>query len=429
MPFLPEEIIREILRRLPVKALLRFRSVSRSWRSLIDSKQFIQHHLHHSLRSNSNITLLVDSSRFCYVDLDSFKQLQVGDTPIEPYSVIGSCHGLVLLVPKSGDIVLWNPAIRKLRKLAPQPPIPDRFFRFEYAQTIFALGYDSNHDDYKVVRVSQAATDGDGDSFSTEASIYSLTANSWKKAKDFPYLLPIHTSRWGVYLNGALHTVAKPRGKPKVMIMAFDLGKEEHYELPLPETRGLNRGSASVEVMGGCLAAVVPGKKKSTEIWLMKEYGVKQSWMKLLRFDPPIAQPCRDLRPLVYSKSGAEVLLNYEGMCLNWYNLRKKTVTIARISGVSASFGTTAAEPFFDTEVAVASLVWPCGNEPQKHKFDFGKDPRKESQKINKKRSSSVLILRLIVISSDLVFPCTDLLLTVMFYRDDFLSSGFKLRL
>ncbi|KAL1537263.1 F-box protein CPR1-like isoform X2 [Salvia divinorum] len=393
MPFLPEEIIREILLRLPPKALLRFRSVSRSWRSLIDTKQFIQLHLHHSLRSNTNLTLLVDSPRFYYVDLDSFKQLQVGDARIESFSVTGSCDGLVLLIPTSGDIFLWNPAIRKQLKLAAQPPIPDRFFRFEYAQAIFALGYDSKHDDYKVVRVNQAAADRDGNTFTTETTIYSLKANSWKKAKDFPYLLPRDTSRWGIYLNGALHTVAKHGGKPAMVIMAFDLGKEEHRELPLPEySGGAIRGFESVEVLGGCLAAVVPGKKCSTEIWLMKEYGVKQSWMKLLRFEPP---PRGDLRPLAYSKSGGEVLLNDDGMCLSWYDLKKKTITIARVRGLSASFEAKAHEPFFDTEVVVGSLVWPCAKGTEKRNGS-----RKDAKEMKMKKK-----------------------------RDDFLSHGFKLRL
>lgn len=392
MSRLPEEVIGEVLRRLPVKPLLRFRCVSKSWRSLIDSKQFSRLHLHHSLRSNSNRAILVDSSKLYYIDLDSFKRLEIDvASSIEPYSVIASCDGLVLLVPKSENIALWNPLTRKMSKLAEQPPLPDRFLFYEFVQAIFALGYDSKHDDYKVVRVVQAAHDRDNGRFSSETVIYSLKSNSWKKAADFPYLLPRHTSRWGVYLNGALHTVIKNGSKPE-MILAFDLGKEEHYELPMPKCCGGGRdgGFASAEVLGGFLAAVVPGKKKSSEIWLMKEYGVKKSWMKLLQFDPPISERCGDLRPLAFSKSGDEVLLSYDGMCLNWYNLRKKSVAIACVSGLTASFNTTAKEPVFDAEFCVGSLVSPFP--PSKHKVEAEKhkdDPqvKKGKKQINKKRS------------------------------------------
>lgn len=388
MSRLPEEVTGEVLRRLPVKPLLRFRCVSKSWRSLIDSKQFIRLHLHHSLRSNSNRAILVDSSKLYYIDLDSFKRVEIDVASIEPYSVVASCDGLVLLAPKPGNISLWNPLTRKMSKLAEQPPLPDHFYLYEYVQAIFAFGYDSKHDDYKVVRVVQAADDKDNGRFSSKAAIYSLKSDSWKKAADFPYLLPRHTSRWGVYLNGALHTVVKNGSKTEV-IMAFDLGKEEHYELPMPPYGGGGRdgGFAYVEVIGGFLAAVVPGKKKSSEIWLMKEYGVKKSWMKLLRFDPPISGRCGDLRPLAFSRSGEEVLLSYDGICLNWYNLRKKSVTIACVSGLSASFNTTANEPVFDAEFCIGSLVSPFT--PSKVDDEKRKDSqvKKGKKQINKKRS------------------------------------------
>ena len=41
---LPEDVIVDILARLPVKSLKRFRCVSLSWRSLIHSPQFISSH-------------------------------------------------------------------------------------------------------------------------------------------------------------------------------------------------------------------------------------------------------------------------------------------------------------------------------------------------------------------------------------------------
>lgn len=50
---LPWEIIVDILFRLPVKDLLRYRSVAKSWCSLIDGPDFVKLHLDHSKEANS----------------------------------------------------------------------------------------------------------------------------------------------------------------------------------------------------------------------------------------------------------------------------------------------------------------------------------------------------------------------------------------
>ncbi|KAG8385828.1 hypothetical protein BUALT_Bualt03G0085800 [Buddleja alternifolia] len=354
MSDIPPEIIRDILSRLPVKSLLRFRCVSKPWRSMIDTKDFIKLHLRHSYNTNSNRTLLVDSTQLFYIDLDSFERLDIGDTQFEPQTVACSCDGLVLIVFKFNNIVLWNPATRKLNKLPATPLECQISVKANCVDERYALGYDSKHDDYKVVRVIQASTRVDGGCLSSETKIYSLRSNSWKQVEDFPYMLP-SCKRWGVYLNDALHTVVKDSQCSEV-IMAFNVAKEEHYEVPKPR---VNRGLSSVEVMGGCLTAIVPGKRNSSEIWAMKEYGVKKSWAKLLCFEPPLRDPCLNLCPLAYSKSGDEVLLNYEGMCLNWYNLKKKTVSFACVPGLTASFYASPHDPPFQAEFCVGSLVSP----------------------------------------------------------------------
>ncbi|MFS8015260.1 putative F-box domain-containing protein [Helianthus anomalus] len=46
---IPFEIQSEIMNRLPVQSLLRFRLVCKSWRSLIESSDFIAHYMFHLL--------------------------------------------------------------------------------------------------------------------------------------------------------------------------------------------------------------------------------------------------------------------------------------------------------------------------------------------------------------------------------------------
>ncbi|KAL3735758.1 hypothetical protein ACJRO7_024825 [Eucalyptus globulus] len=59
-PKLPHDVAVEILKRLPARSLLRFRCVSRSWRSTIDDPRFVALHLSHSALDASNWHLVYD---------------------------------------------------------------------------------------------------------------------------------------------------------------------------------------------------------------------------------------------------------------------------------------------------------------------------------------------------------------------------------
>ncbi|KAL7102764.1 hypothetical protein ACP275_08G138500 [Erythranthe tilingii] len=83
MPNLPSELVEDILRRLPVKSLKRFRAVTKKWRSLIDSDRFVKLHLRHSLASLSNRHLIAGGVGVCTVALDSLDKANY----FQPHSV------------------------------------------------------------------------------------------------------------------------------------------------------------------------------------------------------------------------------------------------------------------------------------------------------------------------------------------------------
>ena len=122
--YLPEEVALEILHRLPVKSLIQFRCVSKSWNSLITSSAFINSHLSYN-SSNSNKLIVrhcVDSPYVEHYKLiddnnDSFDQIQNIELPltsrrIQHFMLIGSANGLFSLFEQE-RFVLWNPSIRK----------------------------------------------------------------------------------------------------------------------------------------------------------------------------------------------------------------------------------------------------------------------------------------------------------------------------
>ncbi|GFQ06023.1 F-box protein cpr30 [Phtheirospermum japonicum] len=381
MSDIPPEIITVILVRLPVKSLLRFRCVSKSWRSLIDGDYFVKLHLRHSAETNSNRTLIMESTKLFYLDLDSFERLDTGNLRFNSGYVSGTCNGLVLIVSMRSDVVfLWNPSTRKLNEVPQLKLNPDfyKLYGIWLGVERYALGYDSKHDDYKVVGVARAY---DGETLFSETKIYSLKTNSWKKVGDFP-CISSGSGTWGIYLNDAVHAVVELESDhcSVEVIMALDLANEDYYEVSKPESAGVGCRLASVGVLVGCLAAVVVyGETNIVEIWVMKEYGVKGSWCKLICFDPSVPEILRvNLCPLACSKSGDEVLLNFDGMCLGWYDFgSKNAVVVACVEGMPDFLDAMTFDSRFDAWVCVASLVSPFkqstrkGKEIKKKRDDF----------------------------------------------------------
>lgn len=115
---LPPEMIEKILSRLPVKSLLRFKSLCKSWNALISSHPFIRTHLLYSSHA-----LCIEEE---YSNLLRFQHRQFHVHPLPPavgnYAFIrywGSCNGILFLEDRSiRDLVLWNPSMRKSTKLS-----------------------------------------------------------------------------------------------------------------------------------------------------------------------------------------------------------------------------------------------------------------------------------------------------------------------
>nr|AFK35561.1 unknown [Lotus japonicus] len=173
--FLPWEIQVEILSWLPVKTLMQFKCVCKSWKSLISNdKLFKKNHLHKSARNNHCLfTLQVGEG--CYHDEDEDHCLvpcpvrRLVEDPSSlidedgccnlkgKYWLIDSCNGLVCFRYTWGytwgyDYLqgrcrfrFWNPATRLWSKKSPTL-IMDRM--------LFGFGYDDSSDTYKVVGIA-----------------------------------------------------------------------------------------------------------------------------------------------------------------------------------------------------------------------------------------------------------------------------------
>ncbi|KAK6144861.1 hypothetical protein DH2020_021681 [Rehmannia glutinosa] len=252
-PIFPEDIIAEILSRLPVKSLLKFKCVSKSWRSLISSKHFIVAHLRIS-RKNTNFTrhtIISTILRPCYrlnqCSLQSLLCGPMGDGVDSYYPmitinnsvrIVGCCNGLVCIAINGKYFCLWNPSIKEYKKL---PDVDDEM-KMGLFITKYGFGFDESNEDYK-----------DG--------------------------LPFDDN--GKYVSGKLHWGRRDGFNSRWDIVSFDLGLEicETVEQPKYVENGF---SLSLGLVGGCLCVLCDFPKTSLDVWVLKEYGVRESWVKLV---------------------------------------------------------------------------------------------------------------------------------------------------
>ncbi|KAL0367352.1 UNVERIFIED_CONTAM: F-box/kelch-repeat protein [Sesamum radiatum] len=285
LPNLPEEIITEILLRLPVKALLRFRCVTKSWLSLISTPQFIKTHLRISSKSNiySHNRLVVGSGPLPMVfntfslcpNIDhenSSMDNLVFDYPTSDTDdlirIVGSCNGLVCVAVYPNTVVLWNPATRKSRKL----PVSDRYL----SDLEYGFGYDASSDDYKVVESGWVFRDPGV--YETQVMVYSWRADTWRTV-DWPAGKILDGP--GVFVDGAIHWKVYHGGRPSnCVVVAQNVTTETCSILELPAC-GSDGGNVMLGVSGGCLCASYD-YYSYMDVWMLKESGRKESWTKLV---------------------------------------------------------------------------------------------------------------------------------------------------
>jgi hypothetical protein len=101
------------------------------------------------------------------------------------------------------------------------------------------------------------------------------------------------SSRWfinnwnGQFVSGTLNWIIFKRGvtsNRKIMILAFDLVKETYNEMMLPEHHApkVIFPSPVIGVWNNRLCVCLDYNKTHWDIWLMKNYGVAESWTRLV---------------------------------------------------------------------------------------------------------------------------------------------------
>ncbi|CAK8531011.1 unnamed protein product [Lathyrus sativus] len=288
LPSLPFDLVVEILSGLPVRTLMQLRCVCKSWKSLISDSEFAKkqlcasmsitsrHHLILSVRSEF-LSMACSLSSFFEEGTTTTMQLEyppeINQTSI--VHLVGSCHGILCFKHDRGRVLLWNPSIRKFTKL----PLLEEAGHHSSFQ--FSFGYDNFSDSYKVVAVSCYETYVINDIWAHkyQVNVHTLGTNSWRKMQDLLYNIILDS---GIFVSGTINWLAWRDWHPPGVILSLDFEKESYQELLLPDFGGLGIDMLDLGMSKDCLLILSHGDT-FTDVWLMKEFGNKESWTKLFR--------------------------------------------------------------------------------------------------------------------------------------------------
>ncbi|KAJ7974833.1 putative F-box family protein [Quillaja saponaria] len=237
-----EELLIEILLRLPIKSLLKFKSVSKYWLSLISCSHFSYLHKDHNPFPNSASGLFLRrhsplvNPQFSFVDLNlnpdtcssaSFRSLTFIDNP-SGVNILQSCNGLLLCSSFPGanqsktNYYIYNPTTKQYSLL---PPFGSSNGAL---RTVFAvsLAFDPFKSPYyKVVCVRDSGSSGNHFQF----EIYSSDTGLWRVCGSSLSAFSNVQFYGGVYWHGSVHWISTLGNS-----LYFNIDKEEVQELPMP---------------------------------------------------------------------------------------------------------------------------------------------------------------------------------------------------
>lgn len=351
MEVIPQKLIVHILSKLPLASLLRSKSVCRTWRSLIKDPLLISKHLSHRAEVDNDPSFIVQSNwpipdQLFFVNFSDYSEEEKVISNKLPSSAMlmllaDSCNGLLCMHDTWQTIYICNPFTMlyiELPKL-----IKDRAKLGD-----LSFGFDPTAKEYKVVHIEfrrQRKTGGPvlnvDASILVKSEVQILTIGSpcWRNLGMIPYCFIWSTSK--AMVNGRLHWLSRPnKFTTASLIISFDLENEQFNEVPKPDCCGLDSCFHNLMVLKGRLSAAAYHDYENLEIWVMKEYGVMESWIKQFNiannYLPKTLQQDQDIWSFNYSRlhfpnsfvrvlcvfRSGKILLEYNGKALTFFDPR-----------------------------------------------------------------------------------------------------------
>ncbi|KAK4254249.1 hypothetical protein QN277_009653 [Acacia crassicarpa] len=319
--YLPPEIIIDILKRLRVKSLLRFRAVCKDWRNLLKSPFFIEEHYHHSAHKSPLLTCHVSNHNPNYWPLCLFRleketveaeRIHLMDSLRRVSCIIGSSNGLLCV--KHGDanvdpppsLLLLNPATREVMQVPRSTIDVGSRCHFGFGGSHFGFGYSSVVGDYKIVRIHTKRNNSQIICVD-RVEVYSLRTGSWKEV-EFGVIQGACLLYNPVAVNGAIFWlgIILEGEHHRWMIISFDLAMEAFTLIrilsppifPLVNQYVLDVYENKLAMIHKCVDELKEVLEYTfIDLWVLEEgsgaYGKSCSWSRKyrIRADPPSLCP------------------------------------------------------------------------------------------------------------------------------------------
>ncbi|KAF7801261.1 F-box protein [Senna tora] len=348
---LPVHLLSDILLKLPVFSIFSCRCVCKTFLKILSNSYFS--HLYIS-RAPTSFVVVTDQLRLFY--LDCYGQALASDYASSCQAAVQKpsssltyrsgidCHNITDHHQIQTDAFqdkftsrnvyyICNPILGEFLRVPP-PPSSAR----EYLGSAF--GYDPETKVYKILQFVWRSN-------RVIAELYKLGDNSWTVIENNVSSAKPKGS-FDPSLNGALHWVTDS-SKNSELICSFDLRTDEFKPVLPPahlDVEFVKKISwINVGVLEDCLCLCYISEGAVFEAWLMKEYGIKESWTQKFTID--IKSYCGlrledKHRPIGFTSYGDMWLkCDSDSYCLVSYGPKRGSFKVIDVGGISSKFEAT----------------------------------------------------------------------------------------
>ncbi|XP_013631846.1 PREDICTED: F-box/LRR-repeat protein At2g43260-like isoform X1 [Brassica oleracea var. oleracea] len=332
MCILPE-LLEEIFIRLPLKSILRFRTVSKHCRSLLESRRFSEKRM--SLQKNRRILAAYNCDCGDRPRLLTESRFE-GDEEIVYLHCLASrpslsCDGL-LCFPEQDWIIVLNPSTRQLRRFPSGLNHKCRFgfglwSSFSPGNWAIGFGRDKVTGSFKVVRLCFSFRVIGQEEPVLECGVLDVQTGVWSKLSPPPHV--VNPGSKSVCVNGSIYWLHVDVYVEKhYKILALDLHKQEFKKFPVPPTRATKESRLVnlEERLAFVKTNVLPIWR--VEIWSTDTY--QKRWSKTfsihLKLDV-VSWPKRRrwFTPVAVSKQGNLVFYDNQNKLFKYYPRTNET--------------------------------------------------------------------------------------------------------